>query len=483
MCIIGGTSLATPLTAALEAVTGVSATTPAWTYSDAGLLNDVVSGSDGSCPSGWYLICNSASAWDGPTGNGAISGDVTTGAPGFGGSASTGANATDVTLSGGLYPNGEATSYDWQYWPSGQSAASATSTQPANSSGSTLQSVSTTICASLTPGTTYDFQLVANNASGSETGYQGSFTTAASESAPTPASAPAISGSAQDGQTLTGDATWNDASCNSAPSYAWQESSSSAGPWTTVTTAQSYPLTPADDGQYLRFVSTESNTIGSTSATSAVIGPVTEPAVASSNTTSGGGVPPTTTTTAADSATTPAGSVPATTTTSSSGAATTTTSLRFYRCSRTCTLINTHGAKIYTPVKADYGHYIKAVTTVVRIAGDIETETTTTRWIGPVSAPSAGSVGVGSGARVAAATTIRGSTGTALAQVRVARRRANRLTLVVQRRGSAPTQMWAYVIAGDQVVSATVARSLNRPATLSFTLKRGQTIRLVAVRT
>ena len=53
-CIVGGTSLATPLTAAFEAVTGVPGKTPAWAYSNtyAPLLNDIISGSNGTCPSG-----------------------------------------------------------------------------------------------------------------------------------------------------------------------------------------------------------------------------------------------------------------------------------------------------------------------------------------------------------------------------------------------------------------------------------------------
>jgi hypothetical protein len=482
MCIVGGTSLATPLTAALEAVTGVSTTTPNWTYSDASLLNDITSGADGSCPSGAFLICNAASGWDGPTGNGSISGDLTSGGPGLGGATSTGANGTDVTLSGGLYPNSESTTYDWQYWPSDQSVSSAASTPTATAGGSTLQSVSTAICGSLTPSTTYDYDLVASNPSGSETGYQGSFTTAAAESAPTTASPPAITGSATDGQTLSGTAAWNDVSCN-PPSYAWQESSTGADPWTTVGTAQTYALTSADDGQYLRFTSTASNGTGATTVTSAVIGPVTEPGAAASSSGTTGIAE--TVATPATTATPTTTSTPVTTTTtnSSAGAATTTTTVRFYRCSHACTLINTHGAKTYKPARSDYGRYIKVVMTEVRIAGNIETDTTSTRWVGPVTAPGAGSVGVGSSARIASATMIRGTTGIALAQARVARRSAGKLTLVVRRETRAPTQVWAYVLAGGQVVSGTAARSLSHPATLSFTLKRGQTIRLVAVRT
>jgi hypothetical protein len=484
MCIIGGTSLATPLTAALEAVTGASTTGPGWIYSDASLLNDIVSGSDGSCPSGWFLVCNAATGWDGPTGNGSISGDLASGGPGIGGDTNSGANATDVTFSGGLYPNGESTNYSWQYWVSGQPPSSAISTTPAAATGSTLQPVSTTLCAALAPATTYDYDLVATNTSGSETSYQGSFTTAATESAPTVSATPTISGSAEDGQTLAGSASWNEASCNSAPSYAWAESASSSGPWTTVATGQSYTLTSADDGDYLRFASTESNGTGSTTATSAVVGPVTEPGADTSTTTTDSTPPATTTETTGSTTTNGATTTTTTTTTNpSGGAAPSTTTVRFYRCARACTLINTRGAKTYKPAKADYGRYIKVVTLVARIAGNVETDTTTTRWIGPVSAASAGNISIGSAARVASASIVRGTTGAALAQVRVARRTAGKLTLVIRRETRAPTQVWAYVVSSSQVASATPARSLSRPATLSFTLRRGQTIRLVAVRT
>lgn len=507
-CIVGGTSLATPLTAALEAVTGISSTTPAWTYSDAPLLNDVVSGSDGTCPSGWNLICTAGPGWDGPTGNGSISGELASGGPGLGGATSSGINGNDVTLTGGLYPNGESTSYSWQYWMDGQPSSSAISTPATTTSGSALQSVSTTLCGALATGTTYDYALTATNASGTETGYQGSFTTSATESDPTTSSPPVITGTAQDGQTLSGtDATWVDAGCDSAPSYAWQESSTgSADSWTTVGTGQSYGLTTTDDGKYVRFTATESNAAGSTTATSAVIGPVVEPV---SPPPTGGGntstTPTPTTTTATStsptaSTTSTTSTTPPVTTASGGGAAnttttnttttaqsvagvTTTTTERFYRCARACTLIDTHGARTYRPVKADYGRYIKVVTTVSRISGNTETDTTTTRWIGPVSARTAGSVAIVDGARVATATLLKGSTGRTLAQVRVHRSGAGQLTLVVRRETSAPTRVWAYIVDSRTVVSGTSARALGQSATMSFALKRGQTIRLVAVST
>jgi hypothetical protein len=157
--------------------------------------------------------------------------------------------------------------------------------------------------------------------------------------------------------------------------------------------------------------------------------------------------------------------------------------VRFYRCAHTCTLINSRGAKTYVPTKADYGRYIKVVTTVVRIAGNVQTASTSTRWVGPVTSATAGDISLGSGARVASAPIVRGSTGKALAQVRVTQRIGGKLTLVVRRETTAGTQAWAFVVSGGKVVSSTAARSLSRPATFSLALKRGQTIRLVAVRT
>ena len=83
----GGTSLATPLVAAFEAVTGVDGLGPQWAYRDGPLLNDPVTGSSGTCAPAILDICDAGPGYDGPTGTGSISGDVITGAPGIGGPA------------------------------------------------------------------------------------------------------------------------------------------------------------------------------------------------------------------------------------------------------------------------------------------------------------------------------------------------------------------------------------------------------------
>ncbi len=180
---VGGSSLAAPLAAAFEAVTGVNGTTPQWAYGNASLLNGVDSGSNGACA--LTLICNAASGWNGPGGVGSISGDVIQGAPGIGGPDVNGAttytesvSSTSAALIAGLYPNGESTSYHWQY---GTSAAygfqTASVTVPA---GTSVLSV-TGALAALAPSTTYHYRLVATNASGTSYGYDFTLTTAAAK--------------------------------------------------------------------------------------------------------------------------------------------------------------------------------------------------------------------------------------------------------------------------------------------------------------
>lgn len=271
------------------------------------------------------------------------------------------------------------------------------------------------------------------------------------------------------GQTLTGSVAWNDASCNATPTYAWQEASSGAGPWTTVGTAQTYALTSADVGEYVRFTSTDANGAGSTTSTSQVVGPVTAPTV-------------TTTTTTPKTTSTPSSTTP-TSTSTTKATATTATTVRFYRCTRACTLIDTHGAKTYKPTRADYGRYIKIVTTVTRTSDNVRKASTAVRWVGPVIAATAGDISLGLTARPAAVTLVRGSTGKALGQVRIHRRHGDTLSFEVTRTGRAATQVWAYVVSNGARVSGTTPRSLSRPATLTVTLKRGQTVRLVAIRT
>ncbi len=71
--VVGGTSAATPIVASMFALAAPSNTAPgSMLYSHANSLNDITSGSDGSC-SGSYL-CTATAGYDGPTGLGTPNG-------------------------------------------------------------------------------------------------------------------------------------------------------------------------------------------------------------------------------------------------------------------------------------------------------------------------------------------------------------------------------------------------------------------------
>jgi hypothetical protein len=225
--VFGGTSLATPLTAAYYALIGGSAGegNAAWDYAQGDLLNDPLSGnnSNGAACTPSY-ICNAGVGYDGPTGMGSISGDVVSGAPGIGGPDTAngyvaGQTSTTATIDAGIYANGEDTSYHIEYGPT---TSYGQSTAPIDAgSAATIASVTTTLTG-LTPGVGYHYRLVATNVSGTTYGYDESFA-GLTGSAPTVTitSAPASSSTATSGEvdysesgsvnttacTLDGDAT------------------------------------------------------------------------------------------------------------------------------------------------------------------------------------------------------------------------------------------------------------------------------------
>jgi hypothetical protein len=170
-------------------------------------------------------------------------------------------------------------------------------------------------------------------------------------------------------------------------------------------------------------------------------------------------------------------------TTSAPPPTTTTETVRFYRCARTCVLINTHGATAYRPRKSDYGRYIKVVTTVTHITNSISTARVSTRWVGPVTSATAGAISIGGSAHTAAVIGIRASSHKLIAQVRIAKRSGRTLTLAIHRQGRVATRVWAYVISRGAVVSCTATHTLGKTVTLRVRLKAGQTIKLVAVQT
>ncbi len=500
----GGTSLATPLTAAFDAVTGVDNSSsdpgtasgsvsgtrwPAWPYSKVGLLNDVTSGSDGSCATNALLLCDAATGWDGPTGVGSLSGDVINGAPGIAASAVSYMNANDATFTGGVYPNGATTMSAWQYWPDGTDpSTSAQNTQSNTLTGSTVQAVSQSVCGTLQAGTKYDYRLVASNTYVADPvyGYYGSFTTPTTEAAPSTSTNPTIGGTAAVGQTLTAQpGTWNDQQCDSSPTYQWQAASSSTATFNNIANATSttYVPTAADAGYDIRVAVSETN--NTTSSTATVYSSWVS--IPGSSMT----ITPTTTTQPTSGLAammlvdpTLKGMMKVGATTAvSPGTYTNATAItvRFYRCAHTCVLLRNTSAYRYKLQRADRGRYIKVVVTAEGAAGTAPV--VSTRWRGPIRAATAGVVTIGAGAKVAAVASIRGTRQATLAHVLVVERRSRRLALSITRVGRVKTSVWAFVVRKGAVVSCTTSRVVRGHLTLTLpTLKRGESLKLVTVR-
>ncbi len=179
----GGTSVASPIIAAYFALVGGGAGDggAAWAYAHANALNDITSGSDGSCtpPASDLYLCTAQAGYDGPTGEGSVSGDAVAGPPQPAGAFAQ-VNGTDATLGGGVYANQFDTQTLFQY---GTSTAYGQSTPPAYAGqalGVTPVGVTVT---GLSPSTAYHFRLVATNGCGTSYGYDATFT--AGSGAPT----------------------------------------------------------------------------------------------------------------------------------------------------------------------------------------------------------------------------------------------------------------------------------------------------------
>jgi hypothetical protein len=71
--VVGGTSAACPIVAAIYALTGHGKDGPSYAYSHATGYFDVTTGKNGSCGN---VLCNAGAGWDGPTGIGSPNGSV-----------------------------------------------------------------------------------------------------------------------------------------------------------------------------------------------------------------------------------------------------------------------------------------------------------------------------------------------------------------------------------------------------------------------
>jgi hypothetical protein len=446
--LMGGTSLATPLVAASEAVTGVAGSTPQWAYADSALLNDPVSGSNGLCAASIFYICNAGIGYDGPTGVGSISGQVATGGPGIGGpTAGNGSSyaqsvtSASATLAGGVYPNGSDTTYWWQYGPTTAYGFQTPATDIG--SGTAAVPVSDTLPA-LSPATTYHYRLVAQNSSGTTYGYDFTLTTASASVTPEQ--------TASDGTTTT--------QSDTTQSPASQTPSTATTPVITTTTTATTPTT-----------TTPVPTTPTTTPTTPLSTPPANPVATSP----GAGV-----------ARTPAPVI--TVSPRLSGAARvgatlrvtggayrngTVTSVRFERCARTCVAAGrAGGGASHKLTGADAGYYMRAWVTVTGRGGTVSGWANGT--IGPIRSKTAGVAMLRPGAA-----TVHGSAGRALARVGTRRKAAGEVARVGAVGGA--VRVWACVLNRTAAVSCTAALTVHGTATLSVTLGSGEQAELVAV--
>jgi streptogramin lyase len=179
----GGTSVATPIVAAAMALAnaytrslpGAEALYDEAAQKGTGALDDVVSGSNGSC--GNYL-CTAGVGYDGPTGLGSLWGAPNVEPlPWVEPTAATYVSQTQVTLSGAVNPEGLATTYHFEYGTSTSYGTKVPVPDATIGSGTSAVEVNQTIY-DLQPATTYHFRLVATNGNGTTDEEDRTFTTA-----------------------------------------------------------------------------------------------------------------------------------------------------------------------------------------------------------------------------------------------------------------------------------------------------------------
>ena len=483
----GGTSLATPLIAAYEAITGVDGTTPQWAYTDSALLNDPTTGSSGNCPSNILYICDAGPGYDGPTGIGSISGAVVAGAPGIGGPSfgdgagntyTSGVGATTATLNGGVYPNGVDTQYYWQYGTTTSYGAQTAQVDIGSGQAPVLVPGALT---GLVPGTTYHYRLVAQNGVGTVYGYDSTLTTPI---APANAVAPAIGGVAVQGQTLQGyPGGWTPAGVSL--SLQWQRSADGVT-WTSIggATGSVYTVGAADAGDRLRLAVTAANVAGQSTATSTAVGPV--PVSAGST---GGALPRSTTPPHISADPGRVGDRLAITAGKWTGSPLQSDFTQVMRCTNTCVPTGPSNARTYTIKAADIGSVLWVKETAANASGN--STVWSARSVGPVrSASSATAVLSG---RQAALRNSRGAT-VAFASVSPAPpngefggfRSASRVIGLRRARGVAG-QVWAWVCAvgraaGGSPPKCTARIPLRARATVRLPAWMTGTVRVVVVR-
>jgi hypothetical protein len=177
-----GTSASTPIIAGVEALSNAyvrSLGADAFYLPAAkGLLFDITKGSDGTCapPTEDEYLCTAEVGYDGPTGWGTPDGTLAlSSAPSAVTDAATSVTSTGATLNGTVNPEGQETTYHFEY---GKTTSYGTSVPvpSANAGSGTSNLEESKVITGLEPETNYHFRVVATNGTGTTDGMDHTFT-------------------------------------------------------------------------------------------------------------------------------------------------------------------------------------------------------------------------------------------------------------------------------------------------------------------
>ncbi len=177
--LYGGTSVATPILAGVEALSSAADRAQAarlfWEEGPAGKLFDVTEGRNGFCPGGASYLCTAGMGYDGPTGWG-TPGASRPGPPVLATEPAVGVSEDTATLQGAVNPNGADTTYRFEYGPTTAYGTSIPALAGAAGSGTEVAEIKQQLTG-LPADATYHYRLVASNDLGSTYGGDQTFET------------------------------------------------------------------------------------------------------------------------------------------------------------------------------------------------------------------------------------------------------------------------------------------------------------------
>lgn len=275
--VVGGTSAAAPIVAGMYAL----AATPtggagAYLYSHSASLNDITSGSNGSCAPNTYR-CTGVAGYDGPTGLGTPNDITAFGGPGAGGATApldtawptvTGSAVEGRTLNGarGAWTSTTPIAYAYQW-------QRCTGASCSNIAGATAL---THVVGAADVGHALRLRVTATNATGSTVALSMA-TRSVAKGTPLNVVLPALTGTAHSGSTLTsGNGTWR-GTATITYMYQWLRCNSAGSSCVPISgaTHKTYTAVAADKNRRLRDRVYAKNSLGTVTALSAASAVVT----------------------------------------------------------------------------------------------------------------------------------------------------------------------------------------------------------------